>query len=87
MCMCVELQTYILIHCRVNCHIYIHIYISMCMHAHSLYKCGYYIYICVCVFCIYICIYRLCYTFIYINIYKYSDTKISFYFIYRGVPD
>ena len=42
-----------------------------------------------CVFCIYIyiCIYRLCYTFIYINIYKYSDTKISFYFIYRGVPD
>ena len=45
------------------------------------------LYIYVCVLYIYICIYRLCYTFIYINIYKYSDTKISFYFIYRGVPD
>ena len=82
MCMCVELQTYILIHCRVNCmsaYTYIHTqsyiyisYISICVYActFSIQVWIYIIYTYVCVFVnIYICTYRICYTFIYTYIY------------------
>ena len=39
---CIYIHTYIVI--------YIHISLYVCMHAHSLYKCGYILYIHMCVF-------------------------------------
>ena len=61
MCMCVELQTYtntlqgklyecIYIHTYIVIYIYTYISLYVCMHAHSLYKCGYILYIHMCVF-------------------------------------